>query len=519
MIPFGSQRKNGQDLATHLLNEHDNEKMTVVEVRGAIADDLHGAFAEWEVQAKALTKCKNYLYSLSINPDPEQGPLTSDQYLDYISRVETELGLEGQPRAIVMHEKDGREHAHVVWSRIDAEAEKAVQMPFDREKLMMVTREFAKDHDLILPKGYSRDGYGHDQLSLYEKAQQEKIGVTKEERAQHVTDAWAQSDSPRAFVQALEDRGYLLSTGNRDYVLVDIYGEMNALPKLITDKTVRTKDIRTFLDKEYPKESLPSVEEARVMAEQHRKAREAFVKAQRSENKLKDLQEAQANRRAMILDKVAAQKGAQVTERINLVTKQRKEMAAFRQGHLDKRQQVEQERLNNKSDGLSGLLGKLSGARLMVKQWHKVKDYVNDFLYQRDLRKLEDKHEKGAFILSNQHEMQDKALNRKFRALDRLDAREQRSLNIKQLCEERKIEQEGFVHLPTIGKRMSLEKQADDDYFIDLGDEFTKAAGSTGEGSASSSGDSKGDRDYRDVFGRKSGKKIKKENKEKPFEK
>ena len=519
MIPFGSQRKNGQDLATHLLNEHDNERMTVVEVRGAIAGDLHGAFAEWEVQAKALTKCKNYLYSLSINPDPEQGPLTTDQYQDYIDRVEAELGLAGQPRAVVMHEKDGREHAHVVWSRIDAEAEKAVQMPFDREKLMMVTREFAKDHDLVLPKGYSRDGYGHDQLSLYEKAQQEKIGVTKEERAKHVTEAWAQSDSPKAFVQALEERGYILATGKRPYVLIDIYGEMNALPKLINDKTVRTKDIKAFLDNEYPTENLPSVDEARRMAEQHRKAREAFVKAQRSENKLADLKQSQTERRKQVLDAIAAKKGEQVTAQVKLVTDQKKEMAAFKQGHLDKRQQVEQERLNKNSDGLSGLLGKLSGASLMVKQWHKVKDYVDDFLYQGGLRKLKDKHEKGAFILSNQHEMQDKALNRKLRALDRLDAREQRSLNIKQLCEERKIEQEGFVHLPTIGKRMSLEKQADDDYFIDLGDEFTKAAGSTGEGSASSSGDSKGDRDYRDVFGRKSGKKIKKENKEKPFEK
>ena len=73
MIPFASQRGGGQDLATHLLNEYDNEIARVEHIRGAIADDLHGAFKEWGAQAEALTRCDKYLYSLSINPDPAQG--------------------------------------------------------------------------------------------------------------------------------------------------------------------------------------------------------------------------------------------------------------------------------------------------------------------------------------------------------------------------------------------------------------------------------------------------------------
>ena len=44
MIPFASQRGGGQDLATHLMNEHDNEFMELAQVRGAVAHDLHGAF-------------------------------------------------------------------------------------------------------------------------------------------------------------------------------------------------------------------------------------------------------------------------------------------------------------------------------------------------------------------------------------------------------------------------------------------------------------------------------------------
>jgi hypothetical protein len=37
-----------------------------------------------------------------------------------IERIEERLGLQGQPRAIVIHEKNARVHAHCVWSRIDA---------------------------------------------------------------------------------------------------------------------------------------------------------------------------------------------------------------------------------------------------------------------------------------------------------------------------------------------------------------------------------------------------------------
>jgi hypothetical protein len=157
MIPKASQRGLGQDLATHLQNAYDNEYVEIAEVRGAVACDLHGAFAEWEVCAHAMTGCRNYLYSLSVNPDPAQRQLTRTEYRDYIDRAEGKLGLSGQPRAVVFHIKDGREHCHVVWSRIDTAHSKAVHQPFDRQKLMMVTRQFAREHGLALPGGMTPD--------------------------------------------------------------------------------------------------------------------------------------------------------------------------------------------------------------------------------------------------------------------------------------------------------------------------------------------------------------------------
>ena len=162
---------------------------------------------------------------------------------------------------------------------------KARHVAFDHEKLMTVTREFARDHGLKLPDGYHRDK-GVDrpkksrQMSYYDKKQEDLGGLSLEQRKAQVTAAWAGRDTPRAFVRSLEDMGYILSTGNRDYVLVDRYGHMNSLPKLIDDKTVRTKEVRAFLAQDFPKRLLPSVDEARALAAAHRAAMELFGKGE-----------------------------------------------------------------------------------------------------------------------------------------------------------------------------------------------------------------------------------------------
>src|ERR1035438_4252812 len=135
MILKGNQRGSGQQLATQLLNADNNQRVEILELRGSVAQDLHGAFEEWSACAMA-TQCLKYLYSLSINPDPRQGGLTRAQYFDLIERTEKELGLSGQPHAVVLHvHNDGREHYHVVWSRIDIDNPKAVHIAHDRLKI------------------------------------------------------------------------------------------------------------------------------------------------------------------------------------------------------------------------------------------------------------------------------------------------------------------------------------------------------------------------------------------------
>lgn len=196
MILKGNQRTGGRDLATHLSNEYDNERIEVASVRGTVADDLHGAFAEYEAVA-AGTRATKPLYSLSINP---AAPLTRAQYMAAIDHIEDKLGLTGQPRAIVFHLKDGREHAHVVWSRIDLDTMKAIPLSHDRMKLRTCARELAHAYGLTLPPGLAEDrGDARFEktrdVSFAEKAMAEASGITPDARRAAITALFARADS------------------------------------------------------------------------------------------------------------------------------------------------------------------------------------------------------------------------------------------------------------------------------------------------------------------------------------
>ena len=251
MIPKGNQRAGGQQLATHLLNAYDNDSVEVVDMRGAIAQDLHGAFAEWYAEAKA-TKCIQYLYSLSINPDHTQGPFNREHYYDFIRRTEDKLGLSDQPRAVVIHVKHGREHYHVVWSRIDTEKMKAVPLSHDHQKLRAVAQEYARDHNIKLPPGMQNDR-GKDryrdrdkQEDLGDKQREERTGVSKAQRRREIAEAWHGSDSGRAFIRALEERAYYVARGDDcAYAVVDLYGEVSNLARQIDG--VKTKALEARL--------------------------------------------------------------------------------------------------------------------------------------------------------------------------------------------------------------------------------------------------------------------------------
>ena len=156
MILKGSQRGFGQELAAHLLNTRENDHVTLHELRGFSADDLYGAFREADAVSRG-TKCRQYLFSLSLNP-PASASVPVEDFEKAISRIERKLGFQGQPRAVLFHEKEGRRHAHVVWSRIDPDELKAINLSHFKRKLTTLSRELYLENEWSLPEGLKAHG-------------------------------------------------------------------------------------------------------------------------------------------------------------------------------------------------------------------------------------------------------------------------------------------------------------------------------------------------------------------------
>lgn len=202
MILKGSQRSGASQLATHLLNARDNEHVEVHELRGFSADDLHGAFQEIEATSRG-TRAKQPLFSLSLNPPPREH-VSTEAFEAAIEAAEKKLGLQGQPRAIVFHEKEGRRHAHVVWSRIDSEHMKAVNLPHFKRKLQDVSRQLYREHGWDMPRGLAA-GQQRNPLNFtrseWEQAKQAKQDP-KALKAMFQR-CWEQADSGKAYAHAL----------------------------------------------------------------------------------------------------------------------------------------------------------------------------------------------------------------------------------------------------------------------------------------------------------------------------
>ena len=245
MVIKGGARGGAGGLAAHLLNMETNERAQMIEARGVVADDLEGALREMEAVASG-SRSKRHFYHASINTDPTER-LTPEQQAVAINRLEDKLGLTGQPRAVVEHEKEGRAHVHIVWSRIDLDRMRAISDSHNYRKHEEVARSLEQEfgHKRVQGAHIGRDGQERPERtpSHAEMQQADRTGLTPKEAKAQITGLWQQTDSGKAFAAALEQEGWLLARGDkRDFVVVDPHGEAHSLARRI--EGAKAKDVR-----------------------------------------------------------------------------------------------------------------------------------------------------------------------------------------------------------------------------------------------------------------------------------
>ena len=287
MIIKGRSRGGADELATHLMRVDTNERLEIIETRGTVATDVRGALREM-LAVSAGARCKRGLYHASINVRVEER-MTAEQWRATIDRLETRLGLSGHARVVVMHEKLGREHVHVVWSRVD-ERMRAVADSFNYRAHEEVAREMerALGHEYTQGAHVEREDAARPDRTLSHRDQQQagRTGVDIEALTREITALWRATDTGRAFVAALRDKGYRAALGDkRVLVVIDQAGGVHALARRI--EGVKTAGLRERMQ-DVDLTSLPSVSQAR---EQWReRAQEAAASNDAREGAQKDPQ-------------------------------------------------------------------------------------------------------------------------------------------------------------------------------------------------------------------------------------
>jgi hypothetical protein len=198
VIIKGKSRAGPSQLARHLGRADTNERVELLELAWG-GTSVQEAFRDWQVISEG-TKGRLGLYHANIDPDAKYA-MTLEQWLRAVEVLEEELGLQGQPRAIVMHEKNGREHIHVVWARTDMDTMKlrSDSMNYQAHERASLRLEQEFGHEHVPGKHAKRDREAQPEFPTAEAQhdewqQGERGGMNHRERKAQVKGLYEASD-------------------------------------------------------------------------------------------------------------------------------------------------------------------------------------------------------------------------------------------------------------------------------------------------------------------------------------
>jgi hypothetical protein len=318
VIVKGAGRTNGEQLGAYLgdyLKAEKNDRVEVLELKRAGSRGLDESIRGWEAEAKG-SRCTNPLWHAQLRT-PYGENLTRQQQREAVDVVERHLGFVNQPRAVVIHEKDGHEHIHVVWSRIRREDETieitrrigkrdksspddnratktysklmragtAKEVSFTKMKNAAAAREIEERFNLIrvddpkfanLDKAKARQQRREEasQRKATQKGNTHKKNDERELRMATITALWQETDSGKALRTALQEAGYVLAHGDRrSFVVVDQKGDVHELSRQVRLKEVKVAQVRERMA-DIDSASIPNVETVKLQIWRAQRERE-----------------------------------------------------------------------------------------------------------------------------------------------------------------------------------------------------------------------------------------------------
>lgn len=233
----------GRGLGIYLLQDK-NERVEVWGVRGDIQRPIPDLINDWRSDAFG-TDCQKPLYHAQLNPNR---PLTREEWNTAIDLFEQEMGFTQQPRLAVLHEYKGREHVHLVYSRLDEDG-KAISDSWNYFHHEKSARAIEQNLGLEATQGvlYGRKGGNRPERTPSQAAiqQGERTQYSPQAVKAQVSSLYQHNHSDaQAFVAALNGQGYRLAQGDkRGLVVLDAAGGVHSLSRVSGAKAGELREL------------------------------------------------------------------------------------------------------------------------------------------------------------------------------------------------------------------------------------------------------------------------------------
>lgn len=223
----GKIRGNGRQLASYWLTQGENESIRILYVDGQSDFDekslrtLLGDFSLNEL----LTKSRQGIYHATINPEANDArSMTDADWLRAAEILAEELGFANQRRAVALHLKYERWHAHIALERYNHQTGKMIPIAHNYKKQ---DRARAKIEQEFSQQPTPRRNPNRPAMKAA------------------LTELWHETTDATTFIRKAKQQGYMVSKGydRKPFMVVDSTGRSFNLVRHL--EGINTNDVRT----------------------------------------------------------------------------------------------------------------------------------------------------------------------------------------------------------------------------------------------------------------------------------